>query len=226
MANAGEVIGFSGRGPGSPSTASAAVRPRETNAAGRREGNSGAPDEMSTRLIAVAEHRDRAAFAALFRHFGPRIKAYLVRGGGDTARADDVLQDVFAAVWEKADLFDSRRATAAAWIFAIARNRRIDTFRRERRPEFDPEDPAFRPDPMPDGQQVLAARQRADAVRAALAALSDEQREVLRLSFYEGESYAAIAVRLGIPLGTVKSRARLAFGRLRAELGPRREELR
>ena len=181
---------------------------------------------MSVRLLAVAERGDRDAFAALVRHFGPRVRAYLLRADGGAARVDDILQETFAAVWRKAGQYDSRRATAAAWIFAIARNRRIDALRRERRPEFDPEDPAFRPDPLPDGEDTLAARERAESVRAALTALSDEQREVLRLSFYEGESYAAIAIRLGIPLGTVKSRARLAFGRLRAVLGAQREELR
>ena len=183
-------------------------------------------DDMSARLVAVAERGDREAFAALVRHFAPRLKAWMIRGGVDAGKVDDVLQDVFAAVWSKATLYDSRRAGAAAWIFAIARNRRIDAFRRDRRPEFDPGDPAFRADPLPDGEQELAGRQRADAVRVALAALSEEQREILSLSFFEGESYAAIAIRLGIPLGTVKSRARLAFGRLRAELEPRREELR
>ena len=181
---------------------------------------------MSARLIAVAEHGDRKAFAELFRHFGPRIRAWLVRGGGNAGTVDDVLQEIFATVWRKASLYDSRRASAAAWIFAIARNRRIDAFRRERRPEFDPDDPALRPDPIPDGEQTLVASQRTEAVRAAISALSEDQREVLRLSFYEGESYAAIAIRLGVPLGTVKSRARLAFGHLRAALGPDREQLR
>ncbi len=180
----------------------------------------GPVDDMSTRLLAVAEQGDREAFAALFHHFGPRIRAWLLHGGGDAGKADDVLQEVFAAVWRKAHLYDSRRAPAAAWIFAIARNCRIDAFRRERRPEFDPQDPSFQPDPAPEGEQALAARQRSDAVRAALAGLSEEQQEVLRLSFYEGESYTAIAIRLGIPLGTVKSRARLAFRHLRAEIGP------
>ena len=189
------------------------------------EPSTGPVDDMSVRLLAVAERRDREAFAVLFRHFGPKMRAWLVAGGGDAGKVDDVLQEVFATVWRKAGLYDSRRATAATWIYAIARNRRIDAFRRDRRPEFDPEDPAFRPDPAPDGEQALAARQRAHAVRAALGALSEEQREVLQLAFYEGETYAAIAVRLGIPVGTAKSRARLAFDRLRAELGPRREEL-
>ena len=183
-------------------------------------------DEMSARLVAVAETGDRGAFASLFRHFGPRVRAYLLRAGGDAGKADDVLQETFAAVWNRAALYDASRASAATWIFAIARNRRIDAFRRDRRPEFDPRDPAFHPDPDPGGEEALAVQERAEAVRNALAALSEEQREVLRLSFYEGESYPAIAIRLGIPLGTVKSRARLAFNRLRSELGARREDLR
>ena len=180
---------------------------------------------MSERLAAIAERADRSAFAELYRHFAPRVRAYLLRGGGDAGRVDDVLQETFAAVWRKAGLYDRRRATAAAWIFAIARNRRIDAYRRTRRPEFDPRDPALQPDPLPDGEQSLTAGQRAEAVRTALRSLSIEQREVLRLSFYEGETYAAISVRLGVPLGTVKSRARLAFGHLRAALEAQRAAL-
>ena len=183
-------------------------------------------DEMSARLVAVAQSGDRDAFASLFRHFGPRVRAYLLRAGGDSVKVDDVLQETFAAVWNRAALYDGSRASAATWIFAIARNRRVDAFRRDRRPEFDPNDPAFHPDPVPGGEEALATQERAEAVRNALAVLSEEQREVLWLSFYEGESYPAIAIRLGIPLGTVKSRARLAFVRLRSELGARREDLR
>ncbi len=183
-------------------------------------------DRMAALLQAVATQGDREAFAALFRHFAPRVKAYLQRAGGEAEGIDDVLQEVFATIWRKAGLYDSRRASAAAWIFAIARNRRIDAFRRQRRPDFDPEDPAFRPAPPVEGEEAVAVQQRTEAVRAALARLSDEQRTILHLSFYQGESYADIAVRLGIPIGTVKSRARLAFRRLRDHLGPQSEGLR
>ena len=224
MGSARNVIGFPRRRPLRKPAAAAPESPAADAAPGTGR-PAGPADDMSACLIAVAERRDREAFAVLFRHFGPRIGAWLRRGGGDAGQVDEVLQEVFATVWRKAHLYDSRRADAAAWIFAIARNLRIDALRRERRPEFDPQDPAFRPDPPPDAEQAISARQRADAVRTALAALGDEQREVLRLSFYEGETYAAIAIRLGIPLGTVKSRARLAFRRLRAELGPLRENL-
>ncbi len=225
MARAPKVIDFP-RSP--PLRGNAALAPghAKVDAALDDERITDPTDAMSACLVAVAERGDREAFADLFRHFGPRIKGWLLRGGGEPGKVDDVLQEIFATVWSRAKLYDSRRASAATWIFTIARNRRIDAFRRDRRPEFDPGDPAFMAEPLPDGEQALAGRQRVDAVQAALAALSEEQREVLRLSFVDGESYAAIAIRLGIPLGTVKSRARLAFARLRAELDSRREELR
>lgn len=200
-------------------------KPRRAQGETGRDSGTSEAERMAARLQAVAERGDRAAFTELFRHFAPRVRAYLLRGGGDAGRADDVLQQTFEAVWRKAKLYDRRRANPAAWIFAIARNARIDSIRRERRPEFDPQDPAFRPDPAPEGEQALAAGQRAEAVRSALSALSDEQREVLWLSFYEGETYAQIAIRLGLPLGTVKSRARLAFKLLRRSLGAQREGL-
>ena len=220
------VIGFPLRGSGRHSTEKAPAGSAAEDAERRPDRTAAGLGAMSARLLAVAERGDRAAFADLYRHFGPRVRAYLLRAGGDASRVDDILQETFAAVWRKAGQYDSGRASAAAWIFAIARNQRIDAFRRDRRPEFDPDDPAFRPGPPPEGEETLATRERDEAVRAALAALSEEQREVLRLSFFEGETYAAIAIHTGIPLGTVKSRARLAFGNLREELRSRREELR
>lgn len=223
MKKTGNVLGFRRLGRASRDNASPHAQGARTG--NGAEGHSSEAHAMSTRLEAIAERADTVAFAELFRHFAPRVRAYLLRGGGDAGQVDDVVQDTFATVWRKAGHYDRRRASAAAWIFAIARNRRIDVYRRERRPEFDPRDPAFQPDPLPDGERALTAVQRAEAVRTALDELSEEQREVLRLAFYEGETYAAIAVRLGIPLGTVKSRARLAFGHMRAALEARREAL-
>ena len=225
MEKPGNVLGFRRRGPARGTAAADSATAEAPNRGTGPPHRSADERTLSARIEAVAERSDTAAFAELFRHFAPRVRAYLLRGGGDAGQADDVVQDTFATVWRKARLYDRRRATAAAWIFAIARNRRIDVYRRERRPEFDPRDPAFQPDPLPDGEGALTAEQRAVAVRTALDALSGEQREVLRLAFYEGETYAEIAVRLGIPLGTVKSRARLAFGHLRAALDAQREAL-
>ena len=175
-------------------------------------------ETMTAHLIAVRDRQDRASFAALFRHFAPRVKSYLRRFGDDDHRVDEVLQETFAAVWAKASLFNPERASASTWIFTIARNQRIDAFRRERRPEFDPEDPAFVPEPEPDGEAALSARERNERVTTAMSELSDDQREVLRLSFFEEKSHDAIASKLGLPIGTVKSRIRLAYGHLRARL--------
>jgi len=173
---------------------------------------------MTALLLAVRDRQDRDAFAALFRYFGPRVKSYLRRFGDDPARVDEVLQETFAAVWTKARLFDPSKAAATTWIFTIARNQRIDAFRRERRPEFDPEDPAFVPEPEPDGERSVTMRERSRYVADAMAELSSEQQEVLRLSIFEEHSHDAIAERLGLPKGTVKSRIRLAYGHLRTRL--------
>ena len=88
--------------------------------------------------------RDRAAFAALFAHFAPRVKAWLMRQGAPPAQAEDLAQEALLMVWRKAPLFDPAKASAGTWVFTIARNLRIDAIRRERRPELDPED--FLPD--------------------------------------------------------------------------------
>jgi RNA polymerase sigma-70 factor (ECF subfamily) len=177
-------------------------------------------DEMSTHLVTVAQEQDREAFAALFLHFAPRLKSYFRRYGEGDGQTDEVLQETFAAIWTKARQFDPSRASASTWIYTIARNQRIDAFRRERRPQFDPNDPAFVPEDVPDGEISVTQRERVEHVSEAMAELSDEQREVLRLAFFEDEPHEAIARMLGLPIGTVKSRIRLAYGHLRTRLSP------
>lgn len=162
---------------------------------------------------------DRSAFAALFGRYAVRIKAFLMSGGTSAEDADEVAQEVLVAVWRKAGTFDPAKAGASTWIFAIARNRRIDMIRRKTRPAPDPEDPLFQPDPEPGGLEELSARQLEERMREGLATLSPDQGEVLRAAFYDGLSHGEIAERLALPLGTVKSRIRLAFRNLRGVLG-------
>lgn len=177
------------------------------------------PDHvMNELLIRVARAEDVVAFERLFRHFGPRIKAYMSRGGG-AARAEELMQETMLAVWKKANLYSPDRGNVASWIFTIARNQRIDAFRRDGRVEFDPNDPAFVPEPEPAADQTIAIKQESVRVRQALRALPQEQAEVLRMSFYEDRSQSAIATALKVPLGTVKSRMRLGFIKLRALVG-------
>src|SRR5262245_3978152 len=167
-------------------------------------------------IEAVAKRRDRAAFAQLFGYFAPRVKAYLMRLGSDAASAEDLMQDVMLTVWRRAESYEAAQAGVGTWIFTIARNRRIDALRRERRPALDAEDPALRPEPPAPADQVTAAQQWEERLGAALRELPTEQAEMVRLAYYEDQSHSDIAQRLNIPLGTVKSRLRLAITRLRS----------
>lgn len=170
---------------------------------------------MAEHLAAVAKSQDAAAFEALFGHFAPRVKAYVMKLGGDAASAEELAQETMVLVWRKAALFDPTKASAATWIFTLARNLRIDAFRRERRPELDPDDPALSPDPEPAADSIMDRQQAADRLGAAIAELSLHEQALLKLAYYEDKSHSMIASELGIPLGTVKSRLRLAFGKLR-----------
>jgi RNA polymerase sigma-70 factor (ECF subfamily) len=134
-------------------------------------------------------------------------------------QAEEAAQEVMVSIWRRAHQFDPDKAGATTWIFAIARNRRIDMIRRATRPEPDPNDPLFVPDPEPDGMTVVSAQEREQIVRDAVATLPEAQQEILQLSFYEGLSHGECAERLGVPLGTIKSRIRLAFAKLRDTLG-------
>jgi len=168
----------------------------------------------------IAAHQDRAAFAELFEFYAPRIKAFLMRRGASADRAEECAQEVLLRLWRKAGQFDPARATASAWVYAIARNVAADAFRRDGKsnalaePEQELADDA---EMQPDRQLILAERQ--GLVRASISALPQEQLRVIRLSFFDGLAHAEIAARLGVPLGTVKSRIRLALARLRERLG-------
>ena len=177
--------------------------------------------EMASLLAEVGSTRSVAAFERLFRHFGPRVKSYLVALTKDAASAEELMQETMITVWNKAALFDPGRGSVTTWVFTIARNLRIDALRKARRPSFDPEDPAFVPEVEPPAEDTLILAEKARALGQAMQTLPEEQAELLRLSFFEEASHSTIAERTGLPIGTVKSRIRLAFGRLRAQLGDR-----
>jgi len=171
-------------------------------------------------LVARIAAADRLAFADLYRQFQPRLRAYLRRLGADRALADELVQETMLQVWRRAGTFDSRQSSVATWVFTIARNKRIDVFRREKRPEIDPEDPAWQPDPEPAADVAFDASRREARLKAAIADLPPEQAEMLRRAFFDDLSHTEIAEATGLPLGTVKSRVRLALSRLRRALGP------
>jgi RNA polymerase sigma factor (sigma-70 family) len=175
------------------------------------------PAEFAVLVAAVAERRDREAFTRLFDHFAPRVNAYLQRMGLDVASAEEVTQEVMVTLWRKAALFDASKSSLGTWLYRIARNRRVDLSRRDRVDFLDPAAPALAEaeadavglDRLVDGQQ------REEAVRLALDNLPQEQLALVRFAFFDGLSHSQIADRTGLPLGTVKSRLRLAFTRLR-----------
>ncbi len=167
-------------------------------------------------MLRVAREQDRSAFAELFGHFGPRVKSYLMRLGSDASIAEDLLQEVMLAVWRRASTYDPAQAGVATWIFTIARNKRIDALRRIPRGGLDPNDPALQPEPPPSPDHEAEAVRWEGAIAEAVAAMPREQAEILRLAYYEDISHSDIAARIGVPLGTVKSRLRLAMARLRS----------
>ena len=164
-------------------------------------------------LVAVGRDRDRVAFATLFRHYAPRLKAFLMRTGLSEAVAEDVMQDVMVSLWRKAHLYDPDRASVATWLFTIARNRKIDVIRRTRRPE--PEDLPWGPEPEPSQADALAMAQDSRRLADAVAQLPPKQRDLVERAFYGDMTHTEIADATGLPLGTIKSRIRLAIGRLR-----------
>lgn len=166
----------------------------------------------------IAADRDRSAFAELFDFFAPRIKAYLRRLGMDDSAAEDVAQDVLVVLWNKAHLFDPAKSSLSTWLFRVARNRRIDVLRRDKSGLLDPDEPMLQPVEAAPVDTLMDAEKRDERVRAAMSDLPDEQIELVRMAFFMGYSHSQIADQTGLPLGTVKSRIRLAFGRLRRAL--------
>lgn len=201
-----EPYAEAGAKPGSPSSAGAEV--------------DGCRWAIDIRL--VAESGDRAAFARLFEYYAPRIKGFLIRRGLPDGRAEELAQETMLSVWRKAARFDPRRAGASTWIFAIARHRAVDARRRAHAGDEDNGEGAIELEGLPDdapGPEVRLDGERRDrAVRAALASLPVEQKTIVELSFFSELAHPAIAKRLDVPLGTVKSRMRLAMEKIRKSL--------
>lgn len=170
--------------------------------------------ELVGLMSAVAEKRSREAFAGLFEHFAPRVKSFIMRAGAAPDVAEELAQETMLMVWRKAASFDASKAAVSTWVFTIARNKRIDRLRRENRPEIDPEDLKLDSE-TPDPAAAVSALQNRSILETAIKDLTEDQARVIRMAFYEDKSHSAIAEELGLPLGTVKSRIRLALGRLR-----------
>jgi RNA polymerase sigma-70 factor (ECF subfamily) len=166
-------------------------------------------------ITRIAQTQDRAAFAELFAHYAPRVKTLLVRSGSTPSAAEELAQEVMLAVWRKAHYFDPKRASAAAWIFTIARNLRIDTLRRGSSALYavDLNLGAEEP-PQPDA--ILSGMQDAQLVRSAMQTLNPDQSQAIEMAFFQEQTHSQISEALGVPLGTVKARIRFGMMKLRA----------
>jgi len=168
-------------------------------------------------MVRIRETQDQAAFVEVFRHFAPRVKAFLMKSGASASLAEEVTQEVMATLWRKAHMFDPARASVATWIFTIARNRKIDMLRKQRRPE--PEDLPWAMSEEPDQEDVMALQQESEKLGEAIAQLPQKQRELIERAYFGDLSHSEIAAETGLPLGTIKSRIRLALERLRHAMG-------
>lgn len=175
--------------------------------------------DFSALLQDVADTQSKPAFIALFNYFAPRIKSYMMKGGAAPDKAEELAQETMLTVWQKAALFDKSQSVASTWIFTIARNRRIDALRRDGRMVNMAEDAAFEavmPAHDPKDGEWLAID--GPKVTRALEALPEAQAQLVKLSYFENLSHADIAARTRLPLGTIKSRLRLALSKMRDTL--------
>lgn len=172
--------------------------------------------EWAACMARIRDAQDEAAFISLFQHYAPRVKGFLIKSGATEALADECTQEVMSTVWQKAHLFDPARASVSTWVFTIARNRKIDMLRKQRRPE--PEDLFWGPDEEPDQADVIALQQESERLIRAMENLPEKQRKLVESAYFGDLSHSEIAAETGLPLGTIKSRIRLALERLRHEM--------
>lgn len=197
--------GYAGSGPG--------LRPQRTGQGTMRlDGEA----DWAALVLRVRDHADAQAFSLIFAHFAPRIRAFLRKAGASGAQAEECTQDVMSTLWQKAHLYDPARASVSTWIYTIARNRRIDLLRKSRRPE--PEDLPWGPEDEPDQADVFEMQQESLRLVRALADLPENQRILIERAYFGELSHSQIAAETGLPLGTIKSRIRLALDRLRHKM--------
>jgi RNA polymerase sigma-70 factor (ECF subfamily) len=170
------------------------------------------------RVKKITVDRDPRAFKSLFLTFGPKVRSMLMRQGADRETADEIVQDTMLAVWHKSHLFEDHKGSLSTWIYAIARNLRIDRIRKQILWRHMCADLEAMRHAEPGYDESHARQQERIGVDQALAVLPQKQFQIIQLSFMEGLTQSEIAKRLDLPLGTVKSRMRLAFDKLRSSV--------
>ena len=183
---------------------------------------------MGDNLVAIGLHRDETAFADVYSYYAGRVKSFLMGKGMSDEVAEELTQEIMLTVWRRAESYDPKKAAASTWLFTIARNRRIDYLRGNSRVEVELDDEMLDIESTESDPQAkfVSDEQAAQKLQRALEKLPQEQRQVMHLSYFRGQSHGAIARWLDLPIGTVKSRIRLAMQAVRVHLQSEDEGLR
>lgn len=177
-------------------------------------------DAMTGYVAHIAKRQDRKAFEAIYGYYAPRLRSWCLKQRLATETAEELVQETLIAVWRKSASFDAAKASVSTWIFTILRNKRIDLLRKENRPELKAEDFELLHEPEKSADIVLIDNDTTTVINQSLALLSPDQRSMIMKAFFEEKSHNDIAAETGLPLGTVKSRIRLALIRLKISIGP------
>jgi RNA polymerase sigma-70 factor (ECF subfamily) len=175
---------------------------------------------LESLLLKIANERDRDAFIALFEACSSKLKAYAVRCGANQSDAEEIVQEALLNVWNKASSFNPKTASANTWLFTIVRNKRID-FVRKNRPDlvvsndlWPESEPSLELNTSPKLDSEYESDLNANTLRTLIKELPEEQRQIVYKVYFEGKSHSEIASELDLPLGTIKSRLRLAMKKL------------
>jgi len=174
-------------------------------------------EHFSNLLVDIGKNKDKDSFIEIFEYFAPRIKSYLIRNGSPAEQADELAQETMLNIWNKASTFNPKKSLASTWIFTIARNKKIDAIRNVKKNTPDINDPMFIKE-SDNIDEKIERSQNSNIISNAINKLPDEQSIIIKKSFFEDKSQSEIAKDLSIPLGTVKSRTRLAMKKLREDI--------
>jgi RNA polymerase sigma-70 factor (ECF subfamily) len=172
-------------------------------------------EHLSNCLQDIADSQNTDSFAIIFKHFAPRLKSYLMKLGAVDNQAEEVIQEVMIAVWTKSASYDSSKSSVGTWIYTIARNKRIDKIRKDKRHYLTESDEGLEIPVESTQEKEIFSGQMSIMLKKYIENLPEEQGKLLKLSYFFDKTHSDISEELDIPLGTVKSRIRLALTKMR-----------
>ena len=172
-------------------------------------------DDLTLCVELIGKNQDKFAFNSIFKYFAPRLKSFLIKAGSTDTQAEEVIQEVMIAVWTKSSTYDSNKSSVSTWIYTIARNKRIDKIRKEKRHYLSESDEGLEIPVDSTQEKEIFTAQVSNSLKKYMSNLPEEQSKLLKLSYFYNKTHADISEELKIPLGTVKSRIRLALTKMR-----------